>query len=106
MASRLVRCGNVTQLDDQGGGLNNMRLTMKSNLKVILSAVGVAALLASPAMAQTKHVRHHTRAQVTVPYDAYDSVAPYQAPAIVRPNANFNRRDNNLNPDFQLGGDN
>jgi hypothetical protein len=33
---------------------------MRTNLKVILSAVGVAALLASPAMAKT--VRHHSAA--------------------------------------------
>lgn len=42
---------------------------MKTNLKVILSAVSVAALLASPAMAKT--VRHHAApATAYVPSDA------------------------------------
>ena len=44
---------------------------MKTNLKTILSAIGVAALLASPAMAKT--VRHHHY----IPSDARGSVAPY-----------------------------
>ncbi len=46
---------------------------MKANLKVILSVVGVAALLASPAMA--KQVR--PAKQLAVPSDARASVAPY-----------------------------
>jgi DMSO/TMAO reductase YedYZ molybdopterin-dependent catalytic subunit len=46
---------------------------MKANLKVILSAVGVAALLASPAMA--KQARHAK--VLVVPSDARASVAPY-----------------------------
>jgi hypothetical protein len=41
---------------------------MRTNLKVILSAVGVAALLASPAMAKT--VRHHS-----APVDSYGYAA-------------------------------
>jgi len=50
---------------------------MKTNLKAILSAIGVAALLASPAMAKT--VRHHHAAPSTVyiPSDARGSVAAY-----------------------------
>jgi hypothetical protein len=43
---------------------------MKTNLKVILSVVGVATLLAAPAMAQK--VR-------TISSDARGSVAPYRA---------------------------
>jgi hypothetical protein len=46
---------------------------MKANLKVILSAVGVAALLVSPAMA--KQVR--PQKPVVFPSDARASVAPY-----------------------------
>jgi hypothetical protein len=46
---------------------------LKANLKVILSVVGVAALLASPAMA--KQVR--TAKLSAVPSDARASVAPY-----------------------------
>ena len=48
---------------------------MKTNLNVILSAIGVAALLASPAMA--KQVRPNDLS--TVPSDARGSVAPYRA---------------------------
>ena len=47
---------------------------MKTNLNVILSAIGVAALLASPAMA--KQVRPNVTALPTVPSDARGSVAP------------------------------
>jgi len=43
---------------------------MRKNLTIILSAIGVAALLASPAMAKT--VRH----RVNIPSDARRSVAP------------------------------
>jgi hypothetical protein len=50
---------------------------MTTNLKVILSAAGVAALLASPAMAKT--VRHQTAAPSTVylPSNAQGFVGPY-----------------------------
>jgi hypothetical protein len=48
---------------------------MKANLKVILSVVGVAALLASPAMA--KHVR--PAKLLVIPSDARASAAPYGA---------------------------
>jgi len=50
---------------------------MQTNLKVILSAVGVAALLASPAIA--KSGRHRTAAPLTIylPSNAHGSVAPY-----------------------------
>jgi hypothetical protein len=48
---------------------------MRTNLKVLLSAVGVAALLASPAMAKSRTRHHHYAAPVTVyvPNDAYGS---------------------------------
>jgi hypothetical protein len=48
---------------------------MKANLKVILSCVGVAALLASPAMA--KQARPHKAASFTVPSDARGSASVY-----------------------------
>jgi hypothetical protein len=50
---------------------------MKANLKVILSGVCVAALLASPAIAKT--ARHHRAAPSTiyVPSDARGSVARF-----------------------------
>ena len=46
---------------------------MKANLKVILSVVGVAALLASPAMVKQKGPNK----LFVVPSDARASVAPY-----------------------------
>ncbi len=54
-----------------------MRFIMRTNLKVILSAAGVAALLASPAMAKT--VRHQPAAPSTVylPSNAHGFVGPY-----------------------------
>jgi|307.fasta_scaffold100406_2 hypothetical protein len=48
---------------------------MRTNLKVVLAAVGVAALLASPAVART--VRHHNPSSVYIPNDARASVAPF-----------------------------
>ena len=52
---------------------------MKADLKVVLSFVGVAALLASPATAKT--VRHQQAAPSTmyIPSDARGSVAPVRA---------------------------
>lgn len=48
---------------------------MKTNLNVFLSAIGVAAVLASPAMAQQG--RPQDPALSIVPSDARASVAPY-----------------------------
>ena len=47
---------------------------MKANLKVILSVVGIAAVLASPAMAQ--QARPQKTALPNIPKDARASVAP------------------------------
>jgi hypothetical protein len=57
--------------------LKYTRLNMRTNLKVILSAVGVAALLASPAMAKTVRHHHVTPSTIYIPNDARGSVAPY-----------------------------
>ncbi len=80
---------------------------MRTNLKVILSAVGVAVLLASPAMAKT--VRHHHAAPSTtvyIPSDARGSVAPYVA-AEGGPYTPSGRTPlHGLNPDFQNGNPN
>ena len=79
---------------------------MTPNLKVMLSAVGVAALLASPATAKS-HVRVHHAAPsiVNVPYDARASVQPYaSAPAVTVYGAELPsqpRRNGSLSPDFQ-----
>jgi hypothetical protein len=78
---------------------------MKTNLKVILSSVGIAAVLASPAMA--KQMRPHNAAAVTLPSDARGSVAPnatneggpYTPSAPTRPYSSGKR-------DFQGGGGN
>src|SRR5258708_8060224 len=48
---------------------------MTSNLKVILSAVGVAALVTSPALAKS-HVRTNHVAPAAVPADAHAYVTP------------------------------
>jgi hypothetical protein len=79
---------------------------MRTNLKVMLSAVGVAALLASPAMAKTVRHHHAARSTVYVPSDARGSVAPYGAneggpytPSMPTPR-------HGQNPDFQGGSEN
>jgi DMSO/TMAO reductase YedYZ molybdopterin-dependent catalytic subunit len=72
---------------------------LKANLKMILSVVGVAALLASPAMA--KQMR--PAKVLAVPSDARASVAPYgvneggpYTPSVLTSRYNTNR-------DFQNG---
>jgi hypothetical protein len=55
------------------------RLNMRTNLKVILSAVGVAALLASPAMAKTVRHPHAAPSTVYIPSDARGSVGSFGA---------------------------
>ena len=76
---------------------------MTSNLKIILSAVSVAALLASPALAKTE--RH--QAASSLPADARASATPYAA--LVTPYAPDLKVQANptssINPDFQLGSD-
>src|SRR5712671_7074654 len=79
----------------------HMRLNMRTNLRVILSAVGVAALLASPAMAKS----HARTDQAAPPYDAHASVAPYrpaQAVTVYAPDVRVQPHENGINPDFQL----
>ena len=72
---------------------------MKANLKVILSVVGVAALLASPAMAKQKRQEKLS----VVPSDARASVTPYgvneggtYTPSIAIPRYGYSR-------DFHVG---
>ncbi len=75
---------------------------MRTNLKVMLSAVGAAALLASPAMAKS----HQAAPSIaSVPYDASASVAPRtsaQAVTVYAPDVRVQPHENGLNPDFQL----
>ena len=73
------------------------------NVKVILSAVGVAALLASPTLAKTQH-RNATPATAAVSAEAHTAappVSPYGAD--VRQPAH--RPVSGLNPDFQISND-
>jgi hypothetical protein len=82
---------------------------MTTRFKVMLSAVGVAALLASPAMAKT--VRHHHGAPSAVPSDARGAAiryAPYgfvpRVPAESGPyTPDAPSPAHGVNPDFQDG---
>ena len=79
---------------------------MTSNLKIILSAVSVAALLASPALAKTE--RHQAPSSLSsVPADVRASVTPY-APSVTPYAPDLKVQANptsSINPDFQLGSD-
>ncbi len=82
---------------------------MTPNLKVLLAAVGVAALAASPAMAKS-HARIHSVAPLTVlPADAHGYAGPYAAHPFVTPYApdlpEQPHQPHGANPDFQLGGE-
>lgn len=80
---------------------------MTSNLKMILSAAGVVALLASPAAAKTVH-HHAAPSQTAAPADARASatqvaphafVTPYGADLPQQP-----RASGAVNRDFQVPG--
>jgi hypothetical protein len=81
---------------------------MTSNFKVILSAIGVAALVTSPALANS-HVRTNHVAPLAVPADAHASAAPYAAHPLVTPYAPDVREPAHEtagpSPDFQLGSE-
>ena len=80
---------------------------MTSNLKIILSAVGVAALLASPAMAKAQRHQHKAPSLINVPADAQAS-ARTNGPAVTvyAPDVKVQAHPiNGLNPDFQLGAE-
>jgi hypothetical protein len=77
---------------------------MKTNLKVILSAIGVAALLASPAAAQQVRPYNAAPSIGYIPNNASGAVAPYwgnengpYTPSIPTPRFGKSR-------DFQGGG--
>jgi len=80
---------------------------MKSNMKVILSAVGVVALLASPAFAKS-HERHQHAAPslANIPADAQASVVAVQPYSAQTRQPIYTPQNNALNPDYQLGGEN
>jgi hypothetical protein len=69
-----------------------------TSMKVILSAVGVAALLASPALAKTaRHTRAPAQTETRAPAPPA-AVTPYAADV-------SGRTSHGLNPDFQNSGD-
>jgi hypothetical protein len=80
---------------------------MSSNLKLILSAAAVAALLASPAMAKS-HARTNDGA-TAVPADAHASASPFTVHPLVTPYApDLPQRAHETpgpNPDFQLSSE-
>jgi len=81
---------------------------MTSNLKVILSAVGVAALVASPALAKS-HVRTNHVAPAAVPAYGQATVTPNAGHSLVTPYApNLPQQPHETSgqsPDFQLGSE-
>ena len=80
---------------------------MTSNLKVILSAVSVAALLASPALAKTAN-NHAAPSLVNVPADAHASVLGPNGSlvSVYAPNLPQQAHETaGPNPDFQLGSE-
>jgi hypothetical protein len=82
-----------------------MRLNMTSNLKMILSAIGVAALLASPALAKS-HTRHVAPSLANVPANARASVESYgPAQRVYATDSYVPRLHGELTFDRQLGGE-
>jgi hypothetical protein len=79
---------------------------MKTNLKVILSAVGVAVTLASPAMAKTVRQHHAAPSTVYIPSDARGSIVPYGASEGGTYTPSSSSPLHGLSPDFQGGGGN
>jgi len=76
---------------------------MNTNMKVMLSALGAAALLVSPALAYTVPQRNVAPSAGYIPYDARASVAPYgtfeggpYTPSLPAPT-------HGVSPDFQNG---
>jgi hypothetical protein len=78
---------------------------MTTNLKLILSAVGVAALLASPAMAKSRHhalanVPSDVRAETYAPAPSYAPAASGQR--VYAPDLPLPAHHSDFNPDFQI----
>jgi hypothetical protein len=80
---------------------------MTSNLKVVLSAVGVAALLASPALAKTERHQQTAPSPANVFGDARASASPNaSAVTVYAPDVKVQARPaGGLNPDFQLSAE-
>jgi hypothetical protein len=101
----LVQCGINSQLEARAQALKHEVEHMTSNLKIVLSAVSVAALLASPALAKS---RAHKAAPslANVPADARASAEAYgPAQRVYSPNVYDPTLHSGLTPDRQLGGE-
>lgn len=68
---------------------NDLMTRLNMNTKAILSAAGVAVVLASPVMAQPNH-------RVT---------PPAQVQTVYAPDVPVQTHNNGVNPDFQLGSE-
>jgi hypothetical protein len=80
---------------------------MSSNLKVILSAVSIAALLASSALAKTAH-NHAAPSLANVPADAHASVVGPNGSLVSVYAPSLPQQSHEMpgpNPDFQLGSE-
>src|SRR5258706_661032 len=76
MSRSLVRCGMRATCRGPEPETHT-RLNMRTNLKVMLSAVGVAALLGSPAMAKAHGRTPHAAPSILkVPHDPHPAVPP------------------------------
>jgi hypothetical protein len=70
------------------------------SMKKLLALVALGAVVASPAFAQSAP-RAHRDAAPSYEYQGSARVHPYAADHYQRPGLEYN---NNVNPDFQLGG--
>jgi hypothetical protein len=94
----LVRCGTEVTYHDRGENRNTREVeNMRTNLKMILSSLGVAALLVSPVLAKTE--RHHHVA----PSDARGYIAPYGTTEGGPYTPDMPASRHGLNQDFQDG---
>jgi hypothetical protein len=110
IAKPLVRCGINGQLEARAQARQHEVEDMKSSLKIVLSAVSVAALLASPALAKSHARAHHTAPSLAnVPADARASAEAYgssgPAQRVYSPNVYDPALHSGLTPDRQLGGE-
>jgi hypothetical protein len=80
---------------------------MPLNVRVILWAIGVATLLASPTLAKIQRHQDTAPSLANVPGDAHASVSPNaSAVTVYAPDVKVPAHPaSSLNPDFQLGSE-
>jgi hypothetical protein len=80
---------------------------MPLNLRVILWAIGVATLLASPTLAKIQQHQDTAPSLVNAPGDAHASASPNaSAITVYAPDVKVQAHPaGSLNPDFQLGSE-